>query len=91
MKDIARLVFQDGGVVLPVKTPYDRELLFEYADQCVKRHGRVRIEIGHRRCVAKLCKDQPETCASCGSRLDRISYAIRAGTFCRFCARRDLH
>lgn len=91
MKDIARLVFPDGGVVLPVKTPYDREVLFEYADQFAKRHGRVRIELGRTRCVARLCTGRHEHCASCGCRLDRVSYALSAQTLCRFCARRDLH
>lgn len=91
MKDSARLSFRDGGMVLPVNTPYDREVLFEYADQYARRHGRVRIEIGRRECIASVCKDQPEVCVSCGRRLDRVSYAMSARTLCRFCARRDLH
>ena len=89
--NFARLVVPDGGVVLPVTTPYEREVLFEYADQFAKLHGRVRIEMGRTRCVARLCAGRAEHCASCGCPLDRVSYALKAQTLCRFCARRDLH
>jgi hypothetical protein len=90
-KGIARLSFQDGGLFLPVKTAYDREVLFEYADQYAKRHGRVRIEIDRRECIAQLRGAEPETCITCGHRLEGVAYIVGAETFCRHCARRDLH
>jgi hypothetical protein len=90
MKGIARLSFQDGGLFLPVKTPYEREVLFEYADQYAKRHGRVRLEIDRRECVVRVHGEKPETCNTCGHRLDSVAYTVGAQTFCRFCARRDL-
>ena len=91
MKGIARLSFHDGGLFLPVKTPYDHEVLFEYADRYAKRHGRVRLELDRHECVARLPGEQPETCVSCGQRLDSVRYDIGGRTLCRFCARRDLH
>ena len=91
MKGIARLSFDNGGLFLPVKTPYEREVLFEYADQYAKRHGRVRLEIDRRECIVRLRGEQPETCVTCGHRVDGVAYAVGARTLCRLCARRDLH
>jgi hypothetical protein len=76
MKGIARLSFHDGGFVLPVNTPYEREVVFEYADQCAKRHGRVRLEIDRRECTVRVRGEQPETCVTCGHRVDGVAYAL---------------
>ena len=91
MRNIARLSFHNGGFFLPVKTPYEREVLFEYADQYAKRHGSVRLEIDRNECIVRLRAEQSETCAACGQRLDGVTYAVGGRTLCRFCARRDLH
>jgi hypothetical protein len=91
MKGIARLSFHDGGLVLPVKTPYERETLFEYADQYAKRHGRVRLEIDRRECIVRARGEQPETCVSCGQRVEGVTYTLGARTLCHVCARRHLH
>ncbi len=91
MKGIARLSFHDGGLFLPVKTPYEREILFEYADEYARRHGCVRLEVDRSECIVRLRGEQPEACTVCGQRLDRVTYAMGARTLCRFCARRDLH
>ena len=53
MKGIARLSFHDGGLFLPVRTPYDHEVLFEYADRYAKRYGRVRLEIDRHECTVR--------------------------------------
>lgn len=91
MKSIARLSFQDGGLFLPAKTPYDREVLFEYADQYARRYGRVRLELDHHECIVRLRGEHPETCVTCGHWVGGVAYAVGARTLCRFCARRDLH
>ncbi len=91
MKGIARLSFHDGGLFLPAKTPYDREVLFEYADQYARRHGRVRLEVDRQEFVVRARGEQAETCVKCGQTLESVTYAFGARTLCRFCARRDLH
>jgi hypothetical protein len=91
MKGIARLSFEDGGLFLPVKTPYEREVLFEYADQYAKRYGRVRLEIDRRECIVRLRGERAETCVTCGRRVDGVAYAVGARTLCRLCARCVLH
>ncbi len=91
MKGIARLSFRDGGLLLPAKTPYEREVLFEYADQYAKRHGRIRLEVNRHECIVCARGEQAETCVTCGQRLESVTYALGTRTLCRFCARRDLH
>ena len=91
MKGIAQIRFQGGGIFLPVKTPYEREVLFEYADQCAKRHGQVRLEVGRHECTVSSRTDIPVTCAECTERLDHLSYAFGGRTLCRFCARQALN
>jgi hypothetical protein len=83
MKGIARRSFHDGGLVLPVKTPYEREVLFEYADQYARRHGCVRLEIDRRECIVRVRGGQPETCVSCGHRVDGVAYALGARNLLR--------
>jgi len=90
MKGIARLSFQNGGLFLPIKTPYEREVIFEYADQYAKRYGLVRLEIDRCECVVRLRGEKPETCVTCGQRLGAVAYAVAAQTFCRLCARHNL-
>ncbi len=91
MKGIARLSFHDGGLFLPAKTPYDRQVLFEYADQYAKRHGSVRLEVDRQECIVRARGERAETCVACGERLESVTYALGPRTLCRYCARRDLH
>jgi hypothetical protein len=91
MKGVARISFQGGALFIPVKTPYERELLFEHVDLYTKRHGQVRIEFNRREWVVSAVNgEQLMRCSACGRRLDALTYAMGGRTLCAPCARRDL-
>ncbi len=92
MKGVARISFQGGALFVPVKTPYERELLFEHVALYTKRHGHILLELNRRHWTVRrvLAAEQPQLCSGCGKRLDYLSYALGARAFCGACARRDL-
>ena len=90
MKGVARISFQGGGLFLPVKTPYEREVLFEHVDRYAKRHGRVRVELNRREWNVHLSNGHPERCGVCNRGLDNLTYALGGRSLCIVCARREL-
>lgn len=90
MKGVARISFHGGALFVPVKTPYERELLFEHVDLYTKRHGQVLLELDQREWTVRRANDHPELCTTCGRRLDLLSYALGERTLCSQCVRRDI-
>jgi hypothetical protein len=76
---------------MPVKTPYDREILFEHLDLYARRHGTVRVELNRRELTVRMMDDEASPlCAACERRLDNLSYALGGRTLCGLCAKRDV-
>ena len=74
MSGIAHLSFKGGGLVLPVHTPYERELLVEHIEASTKRHGRSRLELNRRRWVIRTNEGVRAVCASCSQWPDEFTY-----------------
>jgi hypothetical protein len=90
MKGVARISFQGGALFVPVKTPYDREVLFEHLDLYAKRHGTVRVELNSRNWTVKAAGDSARVCEVCEKRLDVLTYLLGGRVLCGFCAKRDV-
>ncbi|GIW41697.1 MAG: hypothetical protein KatS3mg076_2274 [Candidatus Binatia bacterium] len=90
MKGVARISFRGGALFVPVKTPYERELLFEHLDLYARRHGRVRLELNRKEWEVTLANGHAEQCTSCKRRLDTLTYALGNRRICAQCAKRDL-
>jgi len=90
MKSIAQVSFPGGGLFLPAKTPYERQVLFEYVDQYTKRHGRVRFSLNRRECTVTVSDQPPTQCAVCDQRLDHLTYSLAGRRLCRYCVSQDL-
>lgn len=91
MKGVARISFHGGALFLPVKTPYDREVLFEHLDLYAKRHGAVRVELNRREwTVTRSNGEAIPQCSLCSRRLDALSFALGGRTLCALCAKRDV-
>lgn len=90
MSGIARISFQGGGLIIPSKTPYERQLLFEHVAQYAKRHGRVRVELDRQRWTVTAVDDRSQVCEICNQRPDNLSYVSQARSLCHPCARRAL-
>lgn len=88
MKGVARISFPNGVLLLPAKTPYEREMVFEHADQFARRHGHVEVEIGRSELTVALCDDATiERCSACRQELDRLVYTLKSRSLCAHCAR----
>ena len=91
MKDVAHISFVGGGFILPVHTPYDRELLAEHAEASAKQHGSIRLEVNRRRWTISRPNGHRERCASCSRYLNKVTYRFDGQTLCGECGRRALY
>ena len=90
MNGIARISYRDGGVVLPAKTSYDLEILFEHLDICTRRAGMVRLELDGREWrVATSLRESPQRfCTMCDQPVGDLVYANASyGVLCGRCVR----
>ncbi len=88
---IAHIVFPDGGLIVPARTPYDRQLLQEHVLASVHHRQLLRINIGPDGWAVKRAKPRhPIVCGLCDR---RITHAVchEVGSpvpFCVACALR---
>jgi len=87
MRNVAHLSFRGGGFIIPVRTPYDRQLLFEHLAQYAKRHGRIFVELNGERWTITVADAQTPLCARCNQQPDNLSYRSRDVSLCHPCAR----
>lgn len=89
MHGIARISFAGGARVMPARNGYDRELVFDEAEFCARRHGTVRLELNRSAIVISVAATEtPEVCTRCGKPVDRLTFALNDRLLCRRCARR---
>jgi hypothetical protein len=93
MNGIARISYRDGGVVLPAKTSYELEIMFEHLDTCTRRAGMVRLELDGRewRVAMSRTGNAQRFCTMCDRALDDMVYANASyGVLCGRCVRAQL-
>ena len=80
-----------GGLIMSMRTAYDRELMFEHIIDRVHRERWVEVSFGryHWRAVL-LTPDAKLTCTSCGERLS-IAHASADSRLCTRCCKGELH
>ena len=91
MNGVARIAAHDGGIVLPLRTPYDRQVLFEHVAHYAKRHGRVRLEFDRKQWSVSHATEHSPLCVGCNERPDKLAYSYGDRVFCHPCARRGLN
>jgi hypothetical protein len=70
-KAIAHLSFPGGGMFLPARSPYDRQMLLEHIANRVRSKGRVQVLLDEQRWMVHLNRGTPRTsCSSCGDAVD---------------------
>jgi hypothetical protein len=89
MNHVVLIAFRGGGTVLPYRTPYDRELVFDHVAQCAKRYGDVRMELGSHHWTVSASGNVGVACGGCGQ-AHPVSYANGPYILCHPCARRQL-
>ncbi len=91
MKDVAHISFEGGGLIIPVHTPYERQLMVEHVEASTKRHGCIRLEVNRRHWTISMNNGPGEVCASCTRWPDNLTYRSDGQSLCGQCARRALH
>lgn len=86
---IAHVSFVGGGLFLPARSPYDRQLLVEHVGERVRAKGQVQVLLGEQ---IWLVRRNPgpaaAVCSNCGSVAASACYAttVEGGGLCLECA-----
>jgi len=90
MNGIARISFSGGERLMPARNGYDRELVFDEAECCARRHGQARLEFNRSAMLISVpITDDIAMCARCGKPADRLIFALADRMYCRRCARQS--
>jgi hypothetical protein len=88
-RGIAHVSFVGGGVFLPARDPYDRQILIEEVRQRVRAKGRVQVLVdNHRWLVQPGPTNRTATCAGCSEALGAACYSGMSTdtAYCALCA-----
>jgi hypothetical protein len=86
---VAHLSFPGGGLFLPARDPYDRQVLVEHVASRVRRSGQVQVLIGSQRWVVQLGRGPSMApCPRCGYAMDALCHLTGSGgvVYCVPCA-----
>lgn len=75
---------------MPARNGYDRELVFDEAEFCARRHGEARLQLNRSAMVISVAPSESGTlCTRCDRTADRLTFVLDEDTLCRRCARRS--
>jgi hypothetical protein len=77
-----------GAVVIPVDTPYEYEVLFDYVADYTKSHGPVNLVLNNRTWTVSVGAGRARVCSRCAQPLAHLIYSLRRRSFCPVCVRR---
>jgi hypothetical protein len=87
MKTVAQISFQGGGLVVPARDQYDRDVAFEHAEAYARRHGHVRLQLDGDTMTIGLNGTSGHTCSSCDIVLGLLTYTFDHHSLCARCVR----
>jgi hypothetical protein len=84
---IARIHMDGGALLLPARTPYEREVVLDHVRHRLRLHGFVQLEMNGRRCrVEPVAAASGATCAGCARRVGGLACRLGAQLLCIDCA-----
>ena len=91
MGQVAHIRYDGGALLLPAQDPYDREVVFQEAEFCARRHGSVGVQLGRREMRISLSDaDARRRCGSCRRLVGAMSFLVDHHLFCAHCAKESL-
>lgn len=87
MGTVAQISFQGGGLVVPARDQYDREVAFEHAEAYARRHGHVRLDLDGDVMTIGLNGTSGHLCSSCAIVLGLLTYSFGHRFLCARCVR----
>ena len=89
MGQVAHIRYAGGALLLPAQDPYDRQVVFEEAEFCARRHGTVGVQLGRKEIrISRSATDARIACATCRAPVGLTSFLIDRHCVCSHCARR---
>jgi|JRYF01.1.fsa_nt_gb hypothetical protein len=87
-RGIAHVSFKGGGICVPARSPYDRQLLAEQVMSQCRSKGTVQVLLDDDRWMVHThIGAGPVYCVQCGRRSNSVCYSeSHNGTFCVACA-----
>jgi len=90
MNGIARISFTGGERLMPARNGYDRELVFDEAECCARRHGAARLQLNRSAIVISVSPaESGPVCTRCDRTADRLAFVLGDATLCRRCVRQS--
>lgn len=89
MHGLARVSVETGVVFLPVETPYDQDLLFEYLRSIASAHREVQVELQRLRLLVSENGARRHRCTRCDRLMaaGSVRYLVARRSVCVRCAR----
>src|ERR1041385_6477881 len=87
-KAVAYISFAGGGMLVPVRSPYDRQMLVEHIAARVRSKGRVQVLLDEQRWMVHYQRGALRICcSSCGDTAESACYREPdAAAYCVGCA-----
>ena len=91
MVQVAHIRYDGGALLLPAQDPYDREVVFEEAECCARRHGSVGVQVGRKELRISISQtDTRVPCGECRHPIGLMSFVVDRRRVCSHCAKRYL-
>lgn len=78
-KGLAHVSFVGGGIFVPARNPYDRQMLIEHVVDRVRAKGNVQVLVDDQRWLVRLSRGPSVDCYRCGYSLDAACYNTAGG------------
>jgi len=91
MGQVAHIRYDGGAVLLPAQDPYEREVVFEEAEFCARRHGTVGVQVGQKQMrVSPSAADARKPCYGCREPMGVLTFLVDRRPYCVHCAKQYL-
>jgi hypothetical protein len=85
--EIARIEMDGGALLLPARTPYEREVVLDHVRHRLRLYGFVHLEMNGRRCrIEAVAAASGAACAGCRRRIAGFACRLVAQMLCVDCA-----
>jgi hypothetical protein len=85
--EIARIRMDGGALLLPARTPYEREVVLDHVRHRLRSHGFVHLEMnGWSRRIERVSASGGALCAACAQRIGGLACRLGAQMLCVDCA-----
>lgn len=91
MRLTAHITYEGGALLLPAQDPYDRQIAFEEAECCARRHGMVRVQFGSTPMRIRRVHDGVDVCDTCRQPIATLCFLLDGLRACPRCARQRMH